>query len=303
MSGFGAQGSHFIDGTAVGRPGGGTMISWHSEWPAPAKINLFLHVVGRRADSYHLLQTVFRFLDFGDTLQFSPLADDAISLATPLPGVPPETDLTVRAARLLKQAAGVHQGVEITLTKRLPMGGGLGGGSSDAATVLLALNRLWDVNLPASELQRLGLKLGADLPVFLHGRAAFAEGVGERFSDVALPPAWYLVLVPKVQVPTSAIFAAPDLRRNTPLLSAAEWVPGQGGNDLEAVACRLYPEVARHLDWLRRFGSARMSGSGACVFAEFAEESGARTALAQLPPDMKGFVARGLDRHPLLELT
>lgn len=276
---------------------------WARDWPAPAKINLFLHVVGRRADGYHLLQTVFRFLDFGDTLHFSPSADGAISLATPLPGVPPETDLTVRAARLLKQASGVHQGVEIKLTKRLPLGGGLGGGSSDAATVLLALNRLWDVNLPAAELQRLGLELGADLPIFLHGRAAFAEGVGERFSDVVLPPAWYLVLVPQVQVPTAAIFASPELCRDTPAISPAEWRPGRGGNDLEPVACRLYPEVARHLAWLARFGRARMSGSGACGFAEFAEEATARGALAQLPPDMKGFVARGLDRHPLLELT
>lgn len=297
------QGSQLSGSTALGRPGGGAMNSWHGEWPAPAKINLFLHVVGRRTDSYHLLQTVFRFLDFGDTLQFSPRTDGAISLATPLPGVPAETDLTVRAARLLKRAAGVHQGVEIRLTKRLPLGGGLGGGSSDAATVLLALNRLWGVNFPVAELQRLGLELGADLPIFLHGRAAFAEGVGERFFDVVLPPAWYLVLVPKVQVPTAAIFAAADLCRDTPVLSPAKWRPGQGGNDLEAVACRLYPEVAGHLAWLRRFGNARMSGSGACVFAEFAEESGARAALAQLPPEMNGFVARGLDRHPLLELT
>ncbi len=279
------------------------MTTWQSDWPAPAKINLFLHVVGRRADSYHLLQTVFRFLDFGDTLQFSPRTDGTIVLATPLPGVPAETDLTVRAARLLKQAAGVGQGVEIRLTKRLPMGGGLGGGSSDAATVLLAFNRRWDVNFPVARLQRLGLELGADLPIFLHGRAAFAEGVGERFSDVVLPPAWYLVLVPKVQVPTAAIFAAPDLHRNTPVLQPAKWRPGQGGNDLEAVACRLYPEVGRHLAWLARFGKARMSGSGACVFAEFAEEAEARAALAQLPQDMEGFVARGLDRHPLLELT
>jgi 4-diphosphocytidyl-2-C-methyl-D-erythritol kinase len=276
---------------------------WSRDWPAPAKINLFLHVLGRRADGYHLLQTVFRFLDYGDTLHFSPRADGAVRLVTPQPGVSPETDLTVRAARLLKEAAGVPQGVEIRLEKRLPIGGGLGGGSSDAATVLLALNRLWEINWPSERLQRLGLELGADLPIFLHGRAAFAEGVGERFSDIVLPPAWYLVLVPKVQVPTAAIFASPDLRRDTPAILPAGWRPGQGGNDLEAVACRLYPEVARHLAWLARFGDARMSGSGACVFAGFFDEAAARAVWAQLPPDMEGFVARGLDRHPLLELT
>ena len=279
------------------------MSLWARDWPAPAKINLFLHVVGRRADGYHLLQTAFRFLDFGDTLRFSPSADGLIHLATPLPGVPPETDLTVRAARRLQSAAGVCQGVRIELVKRLPMGGGLGGGSSDAATVLMALNRLWGIGLSSAELQRLGLELGADVPIFLHGRSAFAEGVGERFTDLVLAPVWYLVLVPKVQVPTAAVFAAPDLPRNTPSCSPQEWRPGQGGNDLEAVACRLYPEVARHLEWLRRFGPARMSGSGACVFSEFADQAAARAALALLPPDMTGFVARGLDRHPLLELT
>ncbi|HUW36119.1 MAG TPA: 4-(cytidine 5'-diphospho)-2-C-methyl-D-erythritol kinase [Rhodocyclaceae bacterium] len=279
------------------------MSPWSRDWPAPAKINLFLHVVGRRADGYHLLQTAFRFLDFGDTLRFSPSADGLIHLATPLPGVPPETDLTVRAARRLQSAAGVRQGARIELVKRLPMGGGLGGGSSDAATVLMALNRLWGTDLSSVELQRLGLELGADVPIFLHGRAAFAEGVGERFTDLALAPAWYLVLVPKVLVPTSAVFAAPELPRATLAISPAEWRPGQGGNDLEAVASRLYPEVARHLGWLRRFGRARMSGSGACVFSEFEDQAAARAVHARLPPDMEGFVARGLDHHPLLELT
>jgi 4-diphosphocytidyl-2-C-methyl-D-erythritol kinase len=170
--------------------------------PAPAKLNLFLHVVGRRADGYHLLQTVFRFLDYGDELRFAPRADGDIVLATPLPGVPPDSDLTVRAARLLRERAATRTGVTISLHKRLPMGGGLGGGSSDAATTLVALNRLWGCGLSAGELQSLGLALGADVPVFIHGRACFAEGVGERFTDVALPPAWYLVTVPEVAVPT-----------------------------------------------------------------------------------------------------
>lgn len=279
------------------------MSSWESAWPAPAKINLFLHVVGRRNDGYHLLQTVFRFLDHCDFLRFSPRDDDDIVLAAPLPGVPPEADLTVRAAKALREAAGLRRGVTIALEKRLPMGGGLGGGSSDAATTLLALNRLWGCGLGEAELCRLGLALGADVPVFIHGRSCFAEGVGERFTDADLPPAWYLVTTPAVTVPTAEIFRAADLRRDTPSMSPAQWRPGMGGNDLEPVACRLYPEVARHLAWLRQRGPARMSGSGACCFAEFADAAAARAALARLPPDMSGFVARGLDRHPLLSLT
>lgn len=276
------------------------MSDWDRGWLAPAKINLFLHVVGRRADGYHLLQTVFRFLDYGDELRFSPRADDAIVLATPLPGVPAESDLTVRAANLLRERAGIGAGVTMSMIKRLPMGGGLGGGSSDAATTLMALNRLWNCGLGTEELQVLGLALGADVPVFIHGRACFAEGVGEKFTDVVLPPAWYLLTVPSVTVPTAEVFRAPDLRRDTPVILPANWRPGMGGNDLEPVARRLYPEVGRHLDWLRAHRPARMSGSGACCFAEFAVESEARTALAALPADMSGFVARGLDSHPAL---
>lgn len=276
---------------------------WLREWPAPAKINLFLHVVGRRPDGYHLLQTVFRFLDFGDSLQFSPRADGAVCLTTPLPGVPADSDLTVRAARRLQEEAKVAEGVDIALVKRLPLGGGLGGGSSDAATVLMALNLLWRLKLPASKLQQLGLSLGADLPIFIHGHTAFAEGVGERFFDLDLPAAGYLILVPPVAVPTASIFASPLLRRDTPAISPAQWSPGQGGNDLEAVACQLFPEVRRHLDLLRVHGVARMSGSGACVFAEFATMEAAKAAQAQLPADVRSFVARGVDRHPLRELT
>jgi len=275
------------------------MNDWNHDWPAPAKLNLFLHVVGRRADGYHLLQTVFRFLDFGDTLRCEPRSDGGIVLATPLPGVPAETDLTVRAAHALRTATGATAGVTLHLVKRLPMGGGLGGGSSDAATTLLALNRLWRIGLDSLSLQRIGLALGADVPIFIHGRAAFAEGVGERFADVTLPPAWYLVLVPAVAVPTLEIFRSAKLRRDTPAIAAADWRPGFGRNDLEAVAGELYPEVRRHLDWLRRYGDARMSGSGACCFAEFGKESAARAALAALPVDMQGFVAAGVDLHPL----
>ena len=275
------------------------MNDWQRDWPAPAKINLFLHVVGRRADGYHLLQTVFRFLDFGDTLRCEPRSDDRIVLATSLPGVPPETDLTVRAAAALRAATGATAGVTLHVEKRLPMGGGLGGGSSDAATTLMALNRLWHTGLDSPQLQGIGLGLGADVPIFIHGRSAFAEGVGERFADVTLPVAWYLVLVPAVAVPTLEIFRSADLRRDTPAIAAGDWHPGFGHNDLEAVACVLYPEVRRHLGWLRQYGDARMSGSGACCFVEFVQESAARAALAALPADMRGFVAAGLDRHPL----
>ena len=275
------------------------MNDWQRDWPAPAKINLFLHVVGRRADGYHLLQTVFRFLDFGDSLRCEPRQDGRIVLATPLPGVPAEMDLTVRAARALQAATGATAGVTLHVDKRLPMGGGLGGGSSDAATTLMALNHLWRTGLDSARLQQIGLVLGADVPIFIHGRAAFAEGVGERFFDVALTPAWYLVLVPEVVVPTAEIFRSARLRRDTPSIAAADRRPGFGHNDLETVACALYPELTRHLDWLRNYGDARMSGSGACCFVEFADESAARAALADLPAEMRGFAAAGLDRHPL----
>lgn len=272
---------------------------WNSAWPAPAKLNLFLHVTGRRADGYHLLQTVFRFIDRADILRFAPRNDDAIVLTTPLPGVPTESDLTVRAARLLQRHTGCRRGAEIRLEKRLPMGGGLGGGSSDAATVLLALNHLWQTGLTRAELQVLGLQLGADVPVFIHGHNTFAEGVGEAFLPVELPPAWYVVLEPPAQVPTPLIFGAPDLRRDTPAIAPADWCPGQGGNDLQAVATRHFPVVQAHLDWLAQFAPARMTGSGACVFAEFADVDAAHRALDQLPAEMRGWVAEGLSAHPL----
>jgi 4-diphosphocytidyl-2-C-methyl-D-erythritol kinase len=267
--------------------------TWDSEWPAPAKLNLFLHVTGRRPDGYHLLQTVFRFIDRADRLRFQPRADGAIVLATPTPGVSPEDDLTVRAARLLQEATGCPQGATIHLDKQLPMGGGLGGGSSDAATVLL----------PRPELERMGLALGADVPVFVHGRNAFAEGVGEAFTDLDLPPAAYLVLHPAVHVPTAAIFGAPELKRDTPALRASDWQPGSGRNDLEAVACARFPAVAEHLAWLRRHApAAMMTGSGACVFASFARRAEAEALCARLPAGMSGWVADGLAAHPLANL-
>ena len=278
-------------------------MDWASEWPAPAKLNLFLHVVGRRPDGYHLLQTVFRFIECADYLRFAPRADGEIVLATPTPGVAEEADLTVRAARLLQAHTGCRQGASITLRKHLPMGGGLGGGSSDAATVLLALNHLWQTSLPRSELERIGLALGADVPVFVHGRNCFAEGVGERFIDLELPAATYLILHPAAHVPTAAIFGAATLCRDTPPLDPAQWRPGIGHNDLEPVACAAFPPVAAALDWLRGFApEAMMTGSGACVFAAFADPAAAQAVFDQRPPGWRGWVARGLAQHPLAEI-
>lgn len=278
-------------------------MNWQSTWPAPAKLNLFLHVVGRRPDGYHLLQTVFRFIDRADLLHFTPRDDGQIVLATPTPGVPPDSDLTVRAAKLLQTATGCRQGATIHLEKNLPMGGGLGGGSSDAATVLLALNHLWQTGLSRQKLEILGLPLGADVPVFVHGRNTFAEGVGEVFTDVDLPPATYLVLQPPAHVPTAAIFGAPELKRDSAPIRAVDWQPGSGHNDLEAVACDKFAPVAQHLAWLRRFSPhAMMTGSGACVFAAFAERAAAEAVLAELPGDMTGWLADGLDAHPLAKI-
>ncbi|MEF8714105.1 MAG: 4-(cytidine 5'-diphospho)-2-C-methyl-D-erythritol kinase [Accumulibacter sp.] len=276
---------------------------WQSIYPAPAKLNLFLHVVGRRADGYHLLQTMFRFLDHGDRLRFSPRADGLVRLATPLAGVAPDQELSVRAARLLQAETHCPAGVNIRIEKHLPLGGGLGGGSSDAATVLLALNHLWKLHLPRRHLQEIGLTLGADVPVFVFGRNAFAEGIGETLLAVELPPRWYVVLEPPLQVPTAAIFGAPELKRDSLAIDPASWRPGFGGNDLEAVACARFPAIAEHLVALSAFAPARMSGSGACIFAEFASREEAENALRQLPGTMRGWLATGLDRHPLCELA
>ena len=277
--------------------------NWQSVYPAPAKLNLFLHVVGRRADGYHRLQTVFRFLGHGDSLSFSPRADGKIQLLTPLAGVAEDSDLTVRAARLLQAEATCRSGVDIRIEKRLPLGGGLGGGSSDAATVLLALNHLWQLGLPRLQLQEIGLTLGADVPVFIFGRNAFAEGIGETLQAVDLPPSWYVVLEPPVQVSSASIFDAPDLKRDSALIGAREWRPGSGGNDLEPVACARFPVIARHLAWLSASAPARMSGSGACVFAEFEDREQAEATLARLPDGMRGWLAAGLADHPLRGLA
>ncbi len=278
---------------------------------APAKLNLFLHVVGRRADGYHLLQTLFRFIDLNDTLHFTLRADGVVRRVNDIEGVPAEADLVVRAARLLQRETGCVLGVDIQVDKRIPMGGGLGGGSSDAATTLLALNRLWELNVSREKLMAWGLTLGADVPVFVYGENAFAEGVGEQLQRYDLPVAWYVVLCPPVHVPTAQIFSHPELTRNTfsmtmrALPKGQDFKSGQNqgglqlGNDLQAVACALYPAVAAHLAWLSQFAPALMTGSGACVFAEFATEVAAQAVLQKLPSSMRGFVARGLQQHPL----
>ncbi|OGS81028.1 MAG: 4-(cytidine 5'-diphospho)-2-C-methyl-D-erythritol kinase [Gallionellales bacterium GWA2_55_18] len=277
--------------------------------PAPAKLNLFLHVVGRRTDGYHLLQTLFRFIDLQDTLHFSLRDDGTVRRTNTVEGVDEEQDLCVRAARLLQSEAGCALGVDITVEKRIPMGGGLGGGSSDAATTLIALNRLWSLGLPRKHLMHLGLRLGADVPVFVFGKNAFAEGVGEELQAYPLHDAWYVVLFPPVHVPTAQIFAHPELTRNTVSITMRALSKGQlsGGqlreqqlrNDLQPVACNIYPEVGRYIAWLNGFGKAMMTGSGACVFAEFADRSQAEAVLRQLPHGMRGVVAQGLARHPL----
>jgi 4-diphosphocytidyl-2-C-methyl-D-erythritol kinase len=268
-------------------------------FPAPGKLNLFLHVVGRRADGYHLLQTVFRLIERADEVRLRVRDDGRICRVNDIPGIEPDADLCVRAARALQTHTRCRLGVDILLEKRLPVGGGVGGGSSDAASTLIGLNRLWHLGLTQSELLALAARLGADVPVFVFGRNAFAEGVGERLQAIELPSAWYLVLAPQVAVSTAEIFSAPELTRNTNAIKMATFSVGQGRNDLEPVVCRRYPEVARHLAWLRQFGQAAMTGSGACVFSAFDSESEARRLQQQLPEGMRGFVTRGLDRHPL----
>lgn len=275
------------------------MTHWSRRWPAPAKLNLFLHVLGRRADGYHLLQTAFRLIDLADTLQFEPREDGAVALARPLDGVPEAEDLTVRAARLLQAETGCARGVTIAVEKRIPLGGGLGGGSSDAATTLLALNELWGTGLSRAALARLGLALGADVPFFLFGRNAFGEGVGEVLTALALPPAWYVVVTPQVTVPTREIFAAPELTRDTKPLKITAFFPGLGRNDLEPVVRARFPEVGRALDWLGRFGDARMSGSGSSVFVECGSAERAGAIAAQVPGPWRAWPVRGLERHPL----
>ena len=271
--------------------------------PAPATINLFLPIVGRRPAGSHLLQTAFRLLDWGDEITLARRDDGAIVRTTDVLGVPPESDLVVRAARALQAATGSPFGADIGVLKRIPMGGGLGGGSSDAATVMLALNHLWQTGLSRTSLQKIGLTLGADVPVFIHGQNTFAEGIGETFSNVELPDETYLVLHPAVNVPTAAIFGASDLKRDTTIISSGDWRHGQGHNDMEPIACIRFPAVAEYLYWLRQHAThALMTGSGACVFAGFSKRAAAEAVFKQLPTGMNGWLANGLKKHSLVDL-
>jgi 4-diphosphocytidyl-2-C-methyl-D-erythritol kinase len=274
-----------------------------SQWPAPAKLNLFLHVTGRRPDGYHELQTVFQLIDLCDTVAIRVGDDGRIERPSGPVGVDPDSDLTVRAAKALQGATGCRMGASIRITKRIPMGGGLGGGSSDAATVLLALNELWHCGLSVDELARLGLPLGADVPVFVRGSSAWAEGVGERLEPVELPERWYVVIHPGVAVPTKDVFQSPELTRNTPVITIRAFF-GPGGiagsrNDCEPVVRALYPEVADALSWLEKFEPARLTGTGSCIFAAFGSAIEAERVAARAPDRWRSFVARGLNVSPV----
>ena len=276
-----------------------------THWPSPAKLNLFLYITGQRTDGYHSLQTLFQFLDYGDTIDIALRGDGEIRLLTPVEGVAHEDNLIVRAARLLMKVASESNrlpngsGADISIDKRLPMGGGLGGGSSNAATVLVALNHLWQCGLSIDELAALGLTLGADVPVFVRGHAAFAEGVGEILTPVEPEEKWYLVAHPGVSIPTPVIFNDPDLPRNTPKRSIKTLLKCEFSNDCEVIARKRFREVDAALSWLLEYAPSRLTGTGACVFAEFDTESRARQVLEQAPEWLKGFVAKGVNLSPL----
>lgn len=264
---------------------------------SPAKLNLFLHVTGRRADGYHTLQTLFQLLDWGDDLLFTVNDSGEVTLDGNKPTIPDAQNLVVQAARLLQPPG---RGVHITLHKRIPEGGGLGGGSSNAATTLLALNQLWDLGLESARLQALGRQLGADVPVFVAGTTAWAEGIGEVLTPVALPPRWYLVICPHCHVSTREIFSHEQLTRDTSPIKIAAFFEGHSRNDCQELVRNLHPEVDNALNWLEKFGDARLTGTGACVFASFAEQAPAMAALEQLPAAMTGFVAPGINESPVL---
>lgn len=270
-------------------------------WPAPAKLNLMLRITGRKADGYHLLQTVFQFIDRCDYLRFRIHATGPISRKEGVESILPKADLVVRAAEALKQHTGTRQGADIWLDKQLPIGGGLGGGSSDAATTLVALNALWKTRLSVDDLAAIGLVLGADVPVFIRGFSAWGEGVGENLTRLDLPEPWYLVAVPSCHVSTAGVFNVSDLTRNSPPITIADFLAGSEQNDCLSVVSRNYPEVAKAMQQLGLFGKVRLTGTGGCVFTQFDTEAEARNALGQLPANLAGFVSRGQNRSPLLD--
>ena len=267
--------------------------------PCPAKINLFLHITGRRDDGYHTLQTVFQLLDYGDTLHLSSRDDGQLRFLSALPGVNDSNNLIVRAAKRLQDISGCTRGADIRLDKRLPMGGGIGGGSSDAASTLLGLNKLWQLNLSLDALAELGLELGADVPVFVHGHTAWAEGVGEIIRPINTESHWYLVLRPNCEVSTAEIFSHEQLTRHDSPIKIAAFLEGATGNSCQKLVRTLYPEVDKALIWLDQFSPARLTGTGSCVFASFDSKSAAASVLAQCPADMSGFIAKGVNQSPL----
>ena len=267
--------------------------------PAPAKLNLMLHILGRRGDGYHNLQTLIQFIDHGDTLAFARRDDGQLHLHDPQTGVAVESNLIMRSARLLQDYSGCRLGADIWLQKRLPMGAGLGGGSSDAATTLLGLNRLWKLEISNQTLAELGLQLGADVPVFVNGQAAFVEGIGEQLQPVQLPEPWFLVVAPSVSISTAQVFNAPELTRNTPASTVRAVISGGGHNDCQAVVAKRYPEVRNALSWLAVYTDARLTGSGGCVFGSFANKAEADKVAQRLPATLPGFVAKGCNLSPL----
>jgi len=276
-----------------------TRLSRLTGCPAPAKLNLFLHIVGRRDDGYHLLQSVFRLIDWEDSLSFEARADGQLRLHTRQIGVSAEQNLCFRSAQLLQQHTDTHLGADIWLEKRLPMGGGLGGGSSDAATTLIALNRLWQTGLPRHTLAELGLRLGADVPFFIWGTNAFVEGVGERVTPIRLSDSHYVVVHPGIHVSTKDIFCAPELTRNTKSLRIMDFAYDATRNDMQPIACGLHPEVGEAIEWLEHYAPARMTGSGACIFAEVSSLAEAQKIVAACPEKWLARSAKGLSSHPL----
>lgn len=270
-------------------------------WPAPAKLNLFLHVTGRRPDGFHDLQTLFQLIDLADTIGITVRKDGLIERGHGPAGVAPEEDLTVRAARALREASGTPLGATLRIVKRIPIGGGLGGGSSDAATTLLALDRLWGCRLGIDRLAELGLALGSDVPLFVHGHSAWGSGRGESLVPVELPAAHYVIVHPGVSVPTARVFQAPELTRNTPLITIRAFFESGGRNDCEPVVRAMYPEVADALEWLGRYAPARLTGTGACIFARCASAAEAERIAARVPDTWRSFVARGLNVSPVRE--
>ena len=270
---------------------------------SPAKLNLFLHITGRRLDGYHNLQTLFQLLDYGDTLSFTVREDGEITLTPDIPGVAFEDNLIIKAVRLLRQLSNTDLGVDIQLEKRLPMGGGIGGGSSNAATTLVALNHLWYCGFSSEQLQSFGLRLGADVPVFVNAQTAWAEGVGETLQPIEMSKNWFLVAQPDCHVSTQKIFSHKDLTRDSPNIKVAAFLEQGGQNACQALVRRLYPQIDEALNWFAKHGySAKLTGTGACVFTQFATAEAAQQVLASLPKHLPGFVAQGINRSPLYNL-